>query len=122
MTDPSTAEEIEERYEAWASARRLKRSHGRCHPARLAGRRPGIRATVEFRGRRWVDHPRLWIREGQPVCITSEPYGLSEQDRQDIRDLAEKFDLWVEIRPPEESLWYPGGTWFVQLWARSAKR
>ena len=73
--------------------------------------------ALELRQRRWVDHWRLWIRDGRPACFTSEPYGLNERDRREIQELAEKYGLVVVIRPPEESLWYPGRTWFIQLWA-----
>ncbi len=114
------AEEIEERYAAWAKARRLKRSRGVRHPARLAGRRPRWRAAIELSQRRWVDHSRFWIRDGRPACFTSEPYGLSERDRREIQELAEKYGLVVVIGPPGECLWYPGRTRFIQLWASGA--
>ena len=107
----------EERYAAWASARGLKESRGVIHPSRLVGKRPDPRHYSNFMRWAWADHVNLWTRDGKAVCLTSEPYGLDEQDRRDVQEMAEKYGLVVVIRPPEESLWDPGRTYFVQLWA-----
>jgi hypothetical protein len=68
---------------------------------------------------RWVDHARFWnrARSGRPAapaCITTEPYGY---DREQVERFARERGMTSVIRPPEESLYWPGGTHFIQLWA-----
>ena len=114
------AEEQRERYAAWASARGLKESQGITHPSRLVGKRPDTGHYANMMVWGWTDHVHLWLRDGKAVCFTSEPYGLSEQKRRNIQEIAEEYGLVVVIRPPEESPWNPGRTYFVQLWAPGA--
>ena len=58
----------------------------------------------------------MWIRDGRAVCYTTEPYGLTLEERHEIEALARKLGLVVFIREPEESLWYAGSTHMVEFW------
>ena len=109
-------EATKKRYAEWSHIRRVHEGRGRVRVERLAGKRPG-----DWDPRpRWQDHCRLWIRDGKPVCFTTEPYGLNQDDVQEIKQLAHELGLVVIIRQPAESLWYPGSTHLVEFWTQDA--
>ncbi len=99
--------------------------------ARTTVRRNGARSLIAGSGhvisnlmncptsRRWFDHPGLWNysnsgRPARPACITSEPYGY---DREEVDEFARERGLLAIIHPKEKSIYYPGETYFIQVWA-----
>ncbi len=114
--DPDSAER-RARYRAWARARGVTEARGHAHPERLWGE-PGLGWD---QGRYpWLDHARLWARDGRVACLTAEPYGLGDASREELRRLAQGHALEVVVRPPEESLHLPGRTVLIELWVAGA--
>lgn len=111
------------RFAVWAESLDLKLTSGGFHPARLIGRRPSQSQWIGLFNTHcdWMDHPKLWIRQGRPVCFMSEPYrhcdySMGADATKPIVKVATEYGLDLVIRPPSEGLHFPGQTWRIELW------
>ncbi len=62
----------------------------------------------------WMDHVTTWTRDGAPAALVSQPYGLSEKDRDALMLLGTKPGLRVEIN--DAGGWYGGRTYWIAIW------
>lgn len=86
-------------------------------PDRCLERHGGGSWTISMR-RRWIDHPyRLRDSDGRMI-YAAEPYGLDEDDLEDLAGLvSEGWDVWIGLTP----IWYPGRTTQVLVRRRKTK-
>lgn len=45
----------------------------------------------------YTDHPSLWLKDGKPFCLVSQPYGLSMLQIEEIGEFCHKHGLEFEI-------------------------
>jgi hypothetical protein len=110
---------------------RLSKSEGRLCLLQLAGLRcPQFRRNSKDsrgwdhsgwggEGCLWLgaDHSDLWICDGKPYSITSQPYGVQEDQAADLRAKADALNLVV--RYSSASWHYPGSTVLVEVRPRA---
>lgn len=60
------------------------------------------------------DHSTLWLKNGQPVLYTSEPYQLTDRELEDHLRFAKEHDLELFISA-QYSMWFPGQTMLVEF-------
>ncbi len=79
----------------WAKGLGLKRSPGQVCFKRLLGK------SCSFDIHRCVppctDHPSLWLKNGKPYCLISQPYNLSMSDIETIGKFCHQHGLEFEI-------------------------
>lgn len=83
------------------------------------GRRSAWHYLHNSEHRSWVDHDRFWnhVKSGRPAVpavYTSEPYSY---DRETVERFARERGLIPRFLEREASMYYPGGTYFISLWA-----
>lgn len=59
------------------------------------------------------DHPKLWLKDGQPYSYTFEPYSLSSRKVNELVEFCERNDFVFYIT--NESMHFPTGTLFVEI-------
>lgn len=65
------------------------------------------------------DHTDVWIRQGKPYCITTQPYSLSSEKLKDMLEFCEEWGL--EFTVSGLSWHYPGWTSLVIFWAKGKR-
>lgn len=88
----------------------LKRSSGVRSHLRLLGKRPswGEDALPEF-----ADHTDLWVKDGKPHLLTTQPYQLNSGG---IRDLAALIDEGFDATISSHRSWYfPASTVLIEI-------
>ncbi len=82
----------------WAKGEGLKRAKGQVCIRRLMGKSPLMYSCLPP----FTDHPSLWMKDGKPYCIISQPYGpLSMSQLEDIGDFCHRheFEFTVDTWP-----------------------
>jgi hypothetical protein len=90
----------------WAQRYGLKRSYAHSDPVPWL---LGLRTTTYQRQPRWFDHGTRWTRNGRPCVLVGQPYGLTDEDVEELDrlHLDHALRIVVDVRP----CWhYPGGT------------
>jgi hypothetical protein len=83
--------------EAWAKGLGLKQSSGRVCIHRLIGKRCSFYENQPCLPPR-TDHPSLWLKDGKPFCLVSQPYGpLVMSDVEAIEKFCHRHGLEFEI-------------------------
>jgi len=69
--------------------------------------------------RRYLDHARVWEKAGLIVCITSEPYELTDESLSELLEdsVQFRFDIALNTR----SWWNPGETLLLDLRMRGGR-
>lgn len=79
--------------------------------------------TCRFRGTP-LDHMRRWVGPNGEKIITGEPYDFdAEDDHYRFSELVAECDelgISVDVRSPEDSVYYPDSTWLIVLTATPA--
>jgi len=105
--------EGEDKRKAWAAELGLKRSRGHTCLTGLLGEHCNGHNCVGLPGI-WVDHAMMWLRGGQPVLVTSEPYGANMEVVDDLIETCRRFDLKYAVSG--ESFYLPGITIMIYVW------
>lgn len=118
----------------WMAERGLKESTGRalCAHGLLGKRHPGIHTWDDECSHRWLDHARLFLRDGRPVILLAQVYedvsGPGSHNRGDfahleVRDAAraygDKFGL-VTVIDDEADRIYPATNAVPYRWERQS--
>lgn len=101
--------------EGFAARHGYKASGSHICLRRIAGGRHlgGIDGCDGCVHRRYLDHARTWTKDGSVACITSEPYGISDEDIAELCADAERFgfEFWIS----GGSWHYPGATVLIEI-------
>lgn len=97
------------RKHAYRKRYNLRRSPGRNVFERLIGKHAYNNVF-----HRWMDHPSLWLKDGQPYTFVGQPYGLTFEDLKDIVRHCEQYGLTASV-DAGMSWWYPGWTVLVEV-------
>jgi len=82
--------------EIWAKNLNLTQSSGRICVQRLLGKKCNDDGHLCVPPR--TDHPSLWLQDGKPYCLISQPYGpLSMSDTEAIGKFCHKHGLTFKI-------------------------
>lgn len=81
--------------EIWAKNLNLKQSSGRICVQRLLGKHCNDDGHLCVPPR--TDHPSLWLKNGKPFCLVSQPYGLRMPDIEAIGKFCHHHGLKFEI-------------------------
>jgi formate-dependent nitrite reductase cytochrome c552 subunit len=121
------AEACSERMQrAWEKMHRIREAGG--HPcfSRLVGKRCGDTVMKSKVGDNrppcrppCADHLSMWIRDGKPAVLVSQPYQAYGKDLSDLMSLCVRFDVRCVIS--SSSWYYPSGTLLIEMWAPGVK-
>lgn len=122
-SEPLTAHpaDAEERKADWAAKHGLRESQSARPPlAWLRGHQRPRRWEqiheweVAERGF-WEDHVTLWLKDGKPFMVVSQPYHLTPEALAELGELTQEFDVSVD---GAGSWHYPGHTILVEIGPR----
>ncbi len=103
-------------YESFQKRHKVKPSRSSCAcPHWLIRPRPAYCdfPCPEFKGLPW-DHVDIWIRDGKPACITSQPYGIGGKAIAALERLRIEHNLEITIEAGG-SWHFPGSTALVTI-------
>jgi len=81
---------------AWGESQGLKRYKGRPCLHRLLGQKCPPMESFSLMPP-YTDHPSLWMKDGKPFCLVSQPYGLSMGRIEEITVFCQKHGLTFTI-------------------------
>ena len=111
--------------DAWKGRRRLKETSG--HPcfARLVGKRCHHIMDLSESDKHLPcrppcsDHLSMWLRDGKPAVLVSQPYQASGKDLHALLSLCAEHDVYCMVS--SHSWYYPSATLFIEMWAPGVK-